>query len=63
MKRYYDAAKKFNAKTIIRVTGDGIIADPKLIDEFIEKFERENVDYLSNQEPVSYPDGLDIEIF
>ena len=63
LKRYCDTAKKFNADTIVRITGDGIIADPKLIDQFLIKFNKENVDYLSNQEPITYPDGLDIEIF
>ena len=63
LKRYYDAAKKYKAKNIVRITGDGIIADPKLVDMFIKKFEKNKVDYLSNQEPVTYPDGLDIEIF
>jgi len=63
LNRYYEAALKFKADTIVRITADGIIADPDLIDKFLKKFYKTNVDYLSNQEPVTYPDGLDIEIF
>ena len=63
MNRFYNTALKYNADTIIRITADGIIADPNLIDEFITKFYENNVDYLSNSEPVTYPDGLDIEVF
>ena len=63
LNRFYNTALKYNADTIIRITADGIIADPNLIDEFITKFYENNVDYLSNSEPVTYPDGLDIEVF
>ena len=63
LKRYYDAAKKYNANIIVRITADGILADPKLVDAFLRKFSKMEIDYLSNQQPVSYPDGLDIEIF
>ena len=63
LNRYYKTAKKFEADTIVRITADGVLADPKLIDEFIRKFNKKKIDYLSNQQPTSYPDGLDIEIF
>jgi len=63
LNRYYKTASKYNADTIVRITADGIIADANLIDEFLIKFYKLNVDYLSNQEPATYPDGLDIEIF
>ena len=63
LNRYYKAAIKYKADKIVRITADGILADGNLIDEFIKKYEIKNVDYLSNTEPVSYPDGLDIEIF
>jgi glutamate-1-semialdehyde 2,1-aminomutase len=61
--RYYKTASKFKADTIVRITADGILADPKLIDRLIGIYENKNVDYLSNIEPATFPDGLDIEIF
>ena len=63
LNRYYCTAKKFKADIIVRITADGILADPKLIDEFLKTFNNKKVDYLSNQQPVSYPDGLDAEVF
>tara|TARA_A100001015_G_scaffold311538_1_gene414983 strand:+ start:1834 stop:3864 length:2031 start_codon:yes stop_codon:yes gene_type:complete len=63
LKRYYFAAKKYEADIIVRITADGILADPKLVDKFLNNYTNLKVDYLSNQKPVTYPDGLDIEIF
>ena len=42
LNRYYKTAKKFEADTIVRITADGVLADPKLIDEFIRKFNKKN---------------------
>ncbi len=63
LKRFYQCAKKFNAKNVIRITADCPFSDPKIIDEFIEIFIEKKVDYLSNGNPPTYPDGFDIEIF
>jgi spore coat polysaccharide biosynthesis protein SpsF (cytidylyltransferase family) len=62
--RYYKAATKFGADTIVRITADCPLLDSQLIDEMIEYFEKEkDIDYLSNVHPPTYPDGLDVEIF
>ena len=61
--RYYQAAKKFNVKNIIRITADCPLIDPKVLDSFIEKFFSKNYDYLSNVIEPTFPDGMDIEIF
>ena len=63
LKRYYDASKKFKADIIIRITGDSILIDHKLVEKVLKIFNKNNVDYASNSLPASYPDGLDIEIF
>ena len=34
-----------------------------MIDKFIEIFKYKNVDYLSNGNPPTFPDGFDVEIF
>lgn len=60
--RYYEAAKKFNADTIIRITGDCPLVDSDLVDDCIKKFEFLKLDYLSNTVPETYPDGLDVEV-
>ena len=63
LQRYYEAAHEVSADTIVRVTGDCPLIDAKLVDSCIEKYQSSNVDYLSNVEPTSFPDGLDVEVF
>ena len=63
LERYYFASKKFNAKTIIRITADCPLADYNLIDRFIKIFNKSKVDYLSNNLNYSFPHGLDVEVF
>ncbi len=63
LKRYYDCAKKFKIDNIIRITSDCPLIDPELIDNGIHLFKKNNIDYLSNVLTLSFPDGLDFEIF
>jgi glutamate-1-semialdehyde 2,1-aminomutase len=61
--RYYQAAKQSRADVIVRITGDCPLVDPTLVDEMIMGYRSNNVDYFSNINPPTYPDGLDIEVF
>lgn len=63
--RYYRAAIKFKAETIVRLTGDCPLLDPKIIDKVIKYYfdNREKFDYVSNVRPGTYPDGMDVEVF
>ena len=61
--RYVQAAKKHRADVVVRITGDCPLVDPDLVDEVIRLFKNSSVDYLCNNYPPTYPDGLDIEIF
>lgn len=61
--RYYKAAKKHQPETVVRITGDCPIIDPEVVDAVIQKFQETCVDYASNTEPPTYPDGLDTEVF
>ncbi len=61
--RFYNAAKKEDGKIIVRLTGDCPLHDSKIIDQMISQFKNEDIDYLSNVHPPTYPDGLDVEIF
>jgi len=63
--RYYQAARKFKADTVIRITGDCPLMDPKVIDQVVG-FYKENsdkFDYVSNIRPPTFPDGMDVEVF
>ncbi len=61
--RYVQAAKSHQADVIVRITGDCPLVDPELVDELVRRFRGVDIDYLSNTNPPSYPDGLDIEVF
>ena len=61
--RYFHATEDFAPDVVVRITGDCPLVDPALVDEVIGAFEAAGVDYLSNTNPPTYPDGLDIEVF
>lgn len=61
--RYILASREARADIIIRITGDCPLVDPFLVDEAIRRFKNAHVDYLSNVDPPTYPDGMDIEVF
>ncbi|WP_028953320.1 aminotransferase class III-fold pyridoxal phosphate-dependent enzyme [Synechococcus sp. CC9616] len=63
LSRFYHAAKLYVGDIIVRITGDCPLADPNLIDDAIRTFRNKKVDYISNCNPPTYPDGLDIEVF
>jgi len=62
LERYVNTAKVHQATVVVRITGDCPMVDPELVDECIKRFRKERVDYYSNRNPPSYPDGLDIEV-
>ena len=62
LKRFYESAKHFNADIVVRVTGDCPLIDSSLVDQCIQGFKDANVDYFSNIDPITFPDGLDVEV-
>ena len=60
--RFVQAARAFHADVVVRITGDCPLVDPELVDEVIRRFKTAGVDYFSNTNPPTYPDGLDIEV-
>ena len=66
LSRYYHCAKENNASTIVRLTADCPLIDPKVIDAVIDLYFSKKVDYAANTVPpeTSYwPDGSDVEVF
>jgi glutamate-1-semialdehyde 2,1-aminomutase len=62
LKRFYESAKSFKADVIVRISGDCPLVDAELVDECIRGYKKTGVDYFSNINPPTYPDGLDIEV-
>jgi len=63
--RFHGCAAKFNIETIVRLTADCPLVDPKTICEYVEVFDANpGVDYVSSSHPKrSVPHGLDVEVF
>ena len=61
--RFYRAALECGAEHLVRITADCPLADPVLIDSIIERYFASGADYCSNTLEVTYPDGLDAEVF
>jgi glutamate-1-semialdehyde 2,1-aminomutase len=61
--RYIVAAKQAQADVVVRITGDCPLVDPELVDQAVKLFKTRGLDYLSNVDPATYPDGLDVEVF
>lgn len=49
--------------SIVRLTADCPLVMPDLIDDMLDEFEAQEIDYYSNCRPPTFPDGLDVEIF
>ena len=63
LKRYFNAAKNNEVDIVVRITGDCPLIDSDLVDKCVATFLDKKVSYLSNIDPCTYPDGLDIEVF
>lgn len=62
-KRVLDAAKKFNVKNIVSITADCPVLDINLISQVIDVYKIHEVDFVTNSDLRSYPDGMDVSIF
>ena len=62
LERYVLAARKHQADVVVRITGDCPLVDSMLVDDCIAAFFEQDLDYLSNADPPTYPDGLDVEV-
>ncbi len=63
--RFYQAAKEFKADVIVRITGDCPFHDPLVVDKLVSFYFKnaDKYDYVSNVEPATYPDGMDLWVF
>ncbi len=70
--RYFKCAQKFSCEHIIRVTADCPLIDPNIIDNILQKFEKGNYDYVSNNlkfvngkwenATCNFPQGMTVEV-
>jgi spore coat polysaccharide biosynthesis protein SpsF len=66
LNRYYMAAKAAGLKSediIIRITADDPFKEPALIDQIIETVETGEAVFAYNNNPPTFPEGFDCEVF
>jgi spore coat polysaccharide biosynthesis protein SpsF (cytidylyltransferase family) len=63
LSRFAAAASQCTADVVVRLTGDCPLVDPDLIDRSVSILKDGNYDYVSNVDPPTYPNGLDVEVF
>ena len=61
--RVLDAARSAGADLIVETTADCPLIDPVVIDQVIQTFHRNRVDYCANVLVPTYPRGLDAQVF
>ena len=62
LKRFFNAAKLYKADIVVRITGDCPLIDYKIVDSLIIKLIKNKKEYITNANPLTYPDGLDAEV-
>ncbi|MFA4823706.1 MAG: glycosyltransferase family protein [Methanoregula sp.] len=67
LRRYCDSVefleKTFgNIDSIVRITADCPLIDPQVIDMAVALMHSGSYDYVSNTDPPTFPDGLDVEV-
>ena len=63
MSRVIAAAESLDADVVVEITGDCPIIDPDIVEQTIQIYIHNNVDYVSNGHIRSYPDGMDTQVF
>ena len=61
--RYYQCAKEYGIKDIVRITADCPLHDPNIIDMAIREYLKGKYDYVCNTIQYTFPDGFDVEVF
>ncbi len=61
--RYYKCANAHSASVIVRITADNPLVDPHITDAAIGMFADSSADYVSNTQPRTFPDGINVEVF
>lgn len=62
LSRCVKAASEVEPEAIVRLTGDCPLTDWTVIDRAVQAYKGGGFQYVSNTNPASYPDGLDVEV-
>ena len=62
LNRFFETAKFFKADIIVRITADDPFKEPELVDKALHILIKK-LDFVSTNNPPSFPEGLDTEVF
>jgi spore coat polysaccharide biosynthesis protein SpsF len=64
LERHLTVALTLGADAVVKIPSDCPLVDPAVIDRVIGRYREhaEDVDYVSNLHPATYPDGNDVEV-
>ena len=62
LKRLSDAARSVAADVVVEVGGDCPFVDKGVVQKGLDIFFRDGADYVTNVDPQTYPDGIDVHI-
>lgn len=61
--RHYQAARRLDARHVVKIPSDCPLIDPAVIDRVLATYlDAGCFDYVSNLHPATYPDGNDVEV-
>ena len=63
LERFVQVDKFYNPQSIVRLTGDCPFVMPEIIDSVVNLYNETKSDYVSNVVNLTFPDGLDVEVF
>ena len=61
--RYFQCANEYSIDTIVRITADNPLIDPKIVDLIVEEYEKEKYDLVTNTIYRTFPYGTEVEVF
>ena len=61
--RHYQCSKKYSFTNVVRMPSDKPLLDPTLVDKVISIFKKNDYDYMSTFQPLTFPVGTEVEIF
>ena len=63
LSRVLGAARSAEADLILEITGDCPLNDPEIAGQVIDLYLRNDCDYASNVDPLTFPIGMDAQVF
>lgn len=61
--RYFQCTKKFSIDTIVRITADNPLIDPRIVDLVIDEYNNNKCDFVTNTIHRTFPYGTEVEVF